>query len=58
MTVDHNKRNQHIIYDYTLGPYNIHGSDQFACVFASNYQNNLPNNEFHITVHQLPDSQS
>lgn len=40
LTVDHKLQDQHIIYHHSLGPFNIQGSDQFACVFASNNENN------------------
>ena len=45
LSVDHKLQYKNIIYDYCLGPYNIQGSEQFACVFKT------PDHEFHLTVH-------
>lgn len=35
LTVDHKLQDEHLVYDYALGPYMIEGSDTFACVFES-----------------------
>ena len=56
LAVDHKLQDKHEMYDYALGPYLIEGSETFACVFASINEENQPLHQFHISVHQLPDS--